>query len=161
MSQRHDRLLGTIAGSAAVNLSKRIFNEDKQRSASDEPAVVNTTRTRRRHLSVSFAQANTAAYHDSGSAQPSSNETTPKRISKTSLNRSNANDNGRSSLWRRLAACKSDHDKKHRALVDRHNQLLGLINQEKNRLKQIRNENAKERFIGGGRGNGRIKPDQK
>ncbi len=41
-------------------------------------------------------------------------------------------------------ACKSDHDKKHRALVDRRNQLLGLINQEKNRLKQTWDEDAKE-----------------
>ncbi len=41
-------------------------------------------------------------------------------------------------------ACKSDHEKKHRALVDRRNQLLGLINQEKNRLKQTWDEDAKE-----------------
>lgn len=41
-------------------------------------------------------------------------------------------------------ACKSDHEKKHRALVDRRNQLLGLINQEKNRQKQTWDEDAKE-----------------
>lgn len=41
-------------------------------------------------------------------------------------------------------ACKSDHEKKHRALVDRRNQLLGLINQENNRLKQTWDEDAKE-----------------
>lgn len=40
--------------------------------------------------------------------------------------------------------CKSDHEKKHRALVDRRNQLLGLINQEKNRLKQTWDDDAKE-----------------
>lgn len=41
-------------------------------------------------------------------------------------------------------ACKSDHEKKHRALVDRRSQLLGLINQEKNRLKQTWDEDAKK-----------------
>jgi len=43
-----------------------------------------------------------------------------------------------------VVACKSDHEKKHRALVDRRNQLQGLINQEKNRLKQTWDEDAKE-----------------
>ena len=42
-----------------------------------------------------------------------------------------------------LVACQSDHEKKHRALVDRRNQLLGLINQEKNRLNQCWDEDAK------------------
>lgn len=41
-------------------------------------------------------------------------------------------------------ACKSDHEKKHAALVDRRNQLQGLINQENNRLKQTWDEDAKE-----------------
>ena len=43
-----------------------------------------------------------------------------------------------------VVACKSDHEKKHRALVDRRDQLLGLINQENNRLKQTWDEDAKE-----------------
>lgn len=42
-----------------------------------------------------------------------------------------------------LVACQSEHEKKHRALVDRRNQLLGLINQEKNRLNQCWDEDAK------------------
>ena len=37
---------------------------------------------------------------------------------------------------------KSDHEKKYRALVHRRNQLLGLINQESNRLKQTWDEDA-------------------
>ncbi|WP_162006892.1 IS110 family RNA-guided transposase [Roseimaritima sediminicola] len=41
-------------------------------------------------------------------------------------------------------ACKSEHEKKHRALVDRRDQLLGLINQENNRLKQTWDEDAKQ-----------------
>jgi transposase len=39
---------------------------------------------------------------------------------------------------------KSDHAKKHLALVDRRNQLLELINQENNRLKQTWDEDAKK-----------------
>ncbi len=41
-------------------------------------------------------------------------------------------------------ATKSDHDLKHGALVARRNQLLELINQESNRLKQAWDEDAKQ-----------------
>jgi transposase len=41
-------------------------------------------------------------------------------------------------------ATKSDHELKHGALVARRNQLLELLNQENNRLKQSRDEDAKE-----------------
>lgn len=42
------------------------------------------------------------------------------------------------------SAMKSDHEKKHSALVTRRNQLLELINQENNRLKQSWDEDAKK-----------------
>ena len=44
----------------------------------------------------------------------------------------------------RPTAMKSDHEKKHSALVDRRNQLLELITQENNRLKQTWDEDAKQ-----------------
>ena len=37
---------------------------------------------------------------------------------------------------------KSDHEQKHSALVTRRSQLLSLINQEKNRLKQTRDDDV-------------------
>jgi transposase len=44
----------------------------------------------------------------------------------------------------RTTAMKSDHSKKHSALVDRRNQVLELINQENNRLKQTWDDDAKD-----------------
>lgn len=43
-----------------------------------------------------------------------------------------------------LTAAKSDHEQKHSALVSRRSQLLGLINQEENRMKQTWDEDAKK-----------------
>lgn len=44
----------------------------------------------------------------------------------------------------RPVVMKSDHEQKHTALVNRRNQLLDLVNQENNRLKQTCDEDAKE-----------------